>query len=249
VKYRYARLCLILIVSLLLGLPMRESGYSGSILGALTIAAIYTAASAAGSTMPLRRLYIAAVVPSVVISLKIAILGSGDGLALIGTLLFAACFAFAAVEILIRLARQELVTTDTVLGGIAVYLLIGFAFFYLFGAVELMIPGSFLEEGVPLTPSVHARHLLTRHPDLIYFSFVALTTVGFGDIVPALPVARVLTVCEALIGQLYLTTFLAFLIGNYISARTAGLVERATESARRSGPPDERLEPTSRASG
>jgi hypothetical protein len=52
-------------------------------------------------------------------------------------------------------------------------------------------------------------------------SFVTLTTVGFGDITPVDPLARVLTVLEALFGQIYLVTFLAFLVGNYISQRDA----------------------------
>jgi ion channel len=116
---------------------------------------------------------------------------------------------------------HEVVTADTVLGGICVYLLIGFVFFYLFDMVELIHPGAFLERDQRLRPPVNAEHLLIRRPELNYFSFVTLTTVGFGDITPVDPLARVLTVLEALFGQIYLVTFLAFLVGNYISQRDA----------------------------
>jgi len=49
--------------------------------------------------------------------------------------------------------------------------------------------------------------------------FRSLTTVGYGDIVPVAPVARVLVMLEALVGQIFLATFLAFLVGNYLAQR------------------------------
>jgi len=49
--------------------------------------------------------------------------------------------------------------------------------------------------------------------ELFYFSFITLTTVGYGDIVPACPVARALAVVEILTGQLYLAAFVARLVG------------------------------------
>jgi hypothetical protein len=220
-KYQYARLCLILVLSLLLGLPLRESGYGVGVIGVLSIAGIYTAACAAGSTRSRRRVYLVAILPTVLITLQIALFGAAAGLALAGTALVLGFLAFAAVAILLRLAQQDRVTADTVLGGICVYLLIGFVFFYLFDMVELIHPGAFLERDQRLRPPVNAEHLLIRRPELNYFSFVTLTTVGFGDITPVDPLARVLTVLEALFGQIYLVTFLAFLVGNYISQRDA----------------------------
>ena len=111
-------------------------------------------------------------------------------------------------------------TADTVLGGIGVYLLMGYVFFYVFNTLELIRPGSFLEGGRRLKPPVNVNHLLIRRPELIYYSFVTLTTVGFGDIVPVHPVARVLTVLEALVGQIYLVTYLALIVGNFSSQRS-----------------------------
>jgi len=81
--------------------------------------------------------------------------------------------------------------------------------------IELMRTGSYLEGGHSLRIPPNVNHLLGRRPELTYFSFSTLTTVGYGDIVPVAPMARVLAILEALIGQIFLATFLAFLVGNF----------------------------------
>jgi len=82
--------------------------------------------------------------------------------------------------------------------------------------IELMRTGSYLEGGHSLRIPPNVNHLLGRRPELTYFSFLTLTTVGYGDIVPVAPLARVLAMLEALIGQIFLATFLAFLVGNFL---------------------------------
>jgi hypothetical protein len=62
---------------------------------------------------------------------------------------------------------------------------------------------------------------LSRQPSLlIYFSFMTLTTVGYGDVRPLHPAARSLAVVEALVGQLYLAVLIASLIGMALQARS-----------------------------
>jgi len=227
IEHRYAGLCLLLTLSLILGLPLRDSGYGAGVLGVLGPGAFYMAACAAGSTRRSRRVHLIAILPTTLITLKVCLVGGDDGQALLGTILMLGFLGFAASEILRRLARQDRVTADTVLGGISVYLLIGCVFFYVFNTLELIRPGSFLEGGRRLKPPVNVNHLLIRRPELIYYSFVTLTTVGFGDIVPVHPVARVLTVLEALLGQIYLVTYLTLIVGNFSSQRSASRIERA----------------------
>ena len=53
----------------------------------------------------------------------------------------------------------------------------------------------------------------------VYFSFTTLTTLGYGDVIPILPVARTLAISEALIGQLYPSILIAFLLGMALQAR------------------------------
>ena len=57
-------------------------------------------------------------------------------------------------------------------------------------------------------------------PDFVYFSFVTMTTLGFGDIAPAMPITRFLVYLEAIVGQFYLAILVASLVGSKISKTT-----------------------------
>lgn len=122
--------------------------------------------------------------------------------------------AVVAVTMLLLLLEQDHVTGDTILGGISIYLLAGLAFLLAFSFLELVAPGSFLAEGQPIS-SPSPGHF----PQLVYFSFVTLTTLGYGDVLPATPMAQMLCAAEAIIGQVYLVVFVARLIGLHITER------------------------------
>ena len=150
------------------------------------------------------------------IDLGIITIGAGDGLALAGAVFQTALLSFAAVSILMHVIKIDNVSLDTILGGVCIYLLIGETFAYLHSIIELTNIGSYLEGGQSLRIPPNVNHLLGRRPELTYFSFTTLTTVGYGDIVPVAPMARVLCVLEAILGQIFLATFLAFLVGNLL---------------------------------
>ena len=192
------------------------AGYGTILFGLLIVAVTYAAASAAGHTKILRRTYLALVAPVIVIDLGIVTMGGGSGLALAGTVFQTALLSFAGVSILRHILKIENVSLDTVLGGICVYLLMGETFAYLHNIVELNHTGSYLEAGQLLRIPPNVNHLLGRRPELTYLSFATLTTVGYGDIVPVAPMARVLCMLEAILGQIFLATFLAFLVGNLL---------------------------------
>jgi hypothetical protein len=218
-EWHYGRLCVVLVLTILLGLPLREAGQGRLLFGLLVASVIYAAACAAGDTKSLRKIYVALVTPSILIDLQIIILGSGDALALVGGLFQVLFLGFTCGAILVHILRRERVTMDTILGGVCAYLLVGEVFAYFFGMIEMAQPGSFLEGGKMLKVPPDAHHLLGRRPELTYFSFITLTTVGYGDILPVAPIARVIAVLEALFGQIFLATFLAFLVGNYLAQR------------------------------
>jgi hypothetical protein len=96
------------------------------------------------------------------------------------------------------------ITYHRILGAILLYLVIGMTFASLFTFVGLIFPHSFSKL------SFDDNIMLPSH--LIYFSFVTLTTTGYGDIVPVLPFARSLCNLESIIGQLYPATLLARLV-------------------------------------
>ncbi len=215
-KWQYGRLCALLALSIMVELPLRAAGYGSLLFGLLIVGVSYAAASAAGDTKLLRRIYLALVAPVLLIDLGIITMGAGDGMALAGAAFQIVLLSFTAIAIIVHVVRIEHVSLDTILGGVCVYLLIGETFTYLCSIIELMRAGSYLEGGHSLHIPPNVNHLLGRRPELMYFSFLTLTTVGYGDIVPVAPLARVLAMLEALLGQIFLATFLAFLVGNFL---------------------------------
>jgi len=115
-------------------------------------------------------------------------------------------FGMLAAIVLVQVFRDGPITIQRIQGAIAVYLLIAIMFAAAYTAIDLNIPNAF-QGGLQL------EHI---HNDpmqrFIYFSFVTLTTVGYGDVVPLAPVACSLAMLEALIGQLFPAILLARLV-------------------------------------
>jgi len=115
-----------------------------------------------------------------------------------------AVMMFAAF-VLVQVFRSGPITSYRIQGAIVAYLLIGLMWTYAYGMIYELVPGAFrFPEGS--TTTVGPAH------GLAYYSFVTLTTVGYGDITPVHPFARSLTMAEALVGQLYPAILLARLV-------------------------------------
>ena len=99
------------------------------------------------------------------------------------------------------------VTLDTIFGAFVAYFLIAFAFSAIFQAVAVFEPTSFSMVGI--TDGEDGSSLKMR---LNYFSFVTIATLGYGDIVPRLPVTQTLAILEAVIGQFYMAALIAWLV-------------------------------------
>lgn len=97
------------------------------------------------------------------------------------------------------------VTGDTIWGSICIYLMLGFVWAFIYGALAVVQTEAFKDMAADQVSS------------LIYFSFVTLSTLGYGDITPLTRQAQVLAFSEALVGQLYLTVLVARLVGLYSS--------------------------------
>ncbi|MEO8594458.1 MAG: potassium channel family protein [Candidatus Solibacter sp.] len=109
---------------------------------------------------------------------------------------------FSTLCVLRYVLRARFISRDQIDAGICMYLMFGFAFGVLFYMVNILEPGSFAAANEP--PG--------HTPDLMYFSFVTLTTLGYGDITPRTSGVRTLAVLEALIGMLYIAIFMARLV-------------------------------------
>lgn len=105
--------------------------------------------------------------------------------------------------ILRRILRHPVIDGQTVLGAICTYLLIGLTFAFVYHALYTLDPDAFKGD---LGESALA--------GLAYFSFVTLATLGYGDIVPVTEFARMTAALEALLGQIFLVTLVAALVGN-----------------------------------
>jgi hypothetical protein len=105
--------------------------------------------------------------------------------------------------------REGSITGDRIRGAIAAYLLLGLVWTFAYILVEHFSPGAIQSSGAASKDNAH----------FAYFSFVTLTTLGYGDIVPVHPLARTLAIGEALVGQLYLAILIGRLISLQIAAR------------------------------
>ncbi len=129
---------------------------------------------------------------------------------------FSALFlAYSAICMMNHVFREDHVTADTIAGAICVYLLIGLTWAYLYSVTELLLPGSFIFE--PFTTRSPGSLVHDKSSLFFYYSFVTLTTLGYGDISPITPPARSLSMLEAMIGPIYLTVLVARLVALQIS--------------------------------
>ncbi len=107
-----------------------------------------------------------------------------------------------------ELREDRRVTVQTIYCGLSLYLLLGMAFAFLFGAIEDIGGENFFNNDIPGTTN-----------DFLYFSMATLTTTGYGDFSAATDFGRAMSVTEALIGQMYLVTVLAVIVANVSRSR------------------------------
>jgi hypothetical protein len=107
------------------------------------------------------------------------------------------------VLVLWQTLRAGPVTLHRIQGAVAAYLLLGVIWAYAYSILSLLRPGAF-------SGAVHAAD---GPRAWLYYSFVTLTTVGYGDVLPVHPAARSLAMLEAVVGPLYLAILVARLVG------------------------------------
>ncbi|MDE2800477.1 MAG: hypothetical protein F4Y79_21530 [Gemmatimonadetes bacterium] len=106
-----------------------------------------------------------------------------------------------------RIFSETTVTIDSIQGGIAIYFLSGVFWAFLYQTLLLFDPDAIL----------FSDHVVGAFSDLIYFSFITMTTLGYGDIMPISRMAKNMAVLEAVWGQTYLAVLVARLVGLHLS--------------------------------
>jgi hypothetical protein len=133
---------------------------------------------------------------------------------LFGTIAWLLLLGFVAWSLLHYLLRQKEITGETITLSIAIYLLFGLTWGLLYAVILEIQPGALHFADPSLTIASEPGHVF---PILIYFSLTTLTTVGFGDIVPASLSARYMAVAEGITGQFYLAILVARLVAMHMS--------------------------------
>jgi voltage-gated potassium channel Kch len=132
------------------------------------------------------------------IAVVVGLVGTDTASAL-GFSMLAVAQAAALLAVLFRISHHQEVGFQTVMGGISAYALIAFVMASVYTAADLLTSGAFLDG-------------IVSAGDFTYFSFITLTTVGYGDITPASELAKRLVVVEAFVGQVFLITLVARLV-------------------------------------
>jgi hypothetical protein len=128
------------------------------------------------------------------------------------TLIFGALFfAYAVINILRIVFKTKEIRRETIYAAIAAYLLLALMWAFIYSILEMAVPGSFS------LPDKGFRGYFTQFE---YFSFITITTLGYGDIIPLTDKASALAICEAVIGQIYMVVLVAWLVGMHVSRRS-----------------------------
>src|SRR5215211_6794315 len=197
---RYEVVFVILIASFVLGAVFTSAWARVCLLVLYATALLLALRAARLSRRSSRLLRAALALGSLVIGLvAVAVPGRGTEEAL--ALWLAAVLLTTIIAIIWRLLHHQTVSLQTIFAALSAYLLIGFFFAAVYGAVATLGSAPFFAAGQQAVPSV-----------LQYFSFVTMTTTGYGDYTPLGSVARSLAVLEALLGQIFLVTLVARLV-------------------------------------
>jgi hypothetical protein len=116
-------------------------------------------------------------------------------------------FSFITFNLVRNLVKEERVNTELILWAIAGYLMIGLLSAFIYACIDFFLPGSI--SGIDST-------WLQSFPQLIYFSYVNMTTVGYGDMIPISAHAQSWSVISTIAWQMYLTILIWVIVGKYI---------------------------------
>jgi hypothetical protein len=199
---------LVFVLLLIASLPLDEILYEfGIILDIVWTAILIAAISAISQKRHYTVVGTLTAIP-VVVSIWTRYFYKSHWLMLVGAICGFAFFVFMIIIILSFIFNQKKVTGDLIAGAAVVYLFMATAWTNIYRLIETIQPGSF---------AIAQTQSLTANSPFLYFSFVTITTLGYGDIFPVTTAAKSCAILEAVVGQLYLVITVAWLVGVHVS--------------------------------
>ena len=122
-------------------------------------------------------------------------------------------YILLTIELILQVWSAKKVGKNVILGLISGYISLGLLGFFLCMTIEMVTPGSF---GGLVDSLVNDN---TRVDELLYYSYVTLMTIGYGEIVPITSIARKASILIGLMGQIYLVVLTAIIVGKYINQK------------------------------
>ena len=159
------------------------------------------------------RLYSAGMLAAItgIVLVILSIVRNSDMLHVIALLAMFVFLLLATINAFRQIAVGNDISLNRIVGAVCVYLLLGVMWSIAYNVLEYLQPDSFKGLTELVSPA--------WNPDWIYFSFVTITTLGYGDITPLTQTARSLAVAEAIVGQFYIAVLVAGLVSAYISSK------------------------------
>jgi len=146
----------------------------------------------------------------ILLSFWITIIFNLGILNIIADIVISVFFILLVIRFLTQVAQSKEVNVSVILESISGYLMMGLLLSYLTIIVLFFFPGSLV------FPEVTDPKLA----DIVYFTFVTMSTLGYGDVLPILPITRSLSIFTSISGQIYLAVIIAMLVGKYSSQRS-----------------------------
>jgi hypothetical protein len=200
-------LVLLLLVVSFFVLAVGGDNVYGRILSMVIFAAVtWLALRASQVKRRILRLALALIPLGTFIAIVTVLAGNEKTEVIVSRLMIILLVVVAPVAILKRLVAHPVISLNTFYGAVCVYLLLAMFFATTYGLIAVVGDESFF---VQVQPPATATSI-----DYLYFSFVTITTVGYGDFTAASNVGRMTAVFEAVLGQLYLITVVALVVQN-----------------------------------
>ena len=203
-RYPSAVLLLVQLVFVLAYPYLAENTISRAVIGVAQMAVVLTAVWAVRRTPAVDWVAATLGVPATVFTVLEALYPRTEWIVLVSAVLHAPFYFFVSYAMIRYLFHDTKVTRDELFATAAAFTVVAWGFTYLFVAVQVVFPGSFIGD---------AKGDQREWFELLYLSFSVLTSVGLSDVVPVLPQARSFVMIEMVAGVLYVALVVARLVG------------------------------------